>query len=179
MIRTPTLHNEMTITPGSFFLNCSYKPCYIFSSVYTLSAKIQTDLQHYVHAHQHSIFPFQATAQKTHLGKCRNIRTFSPLFIVDNRTHVFGHSPVPQAYCPLFNLSRRVPLDVCMSRIESLKFPTGKVNTFTCMTIITYLHACGTSFCRGVRGESFSNCYMIAAGELREQPETRHAEQTP
>lgn len=69
VIITPTVilcHRETTVTPGCSFLNCLYKPSYIFSSVCTPSTKIQTNLQRCVYAYQQRVFPFRATAHNTY-----------------------------------------------------------------------------------------------------------------
>lgn len=119
---------ETTNTPGCSFLNCLFKPSCVFSFVYT-PAKIQTNLHRYVYVPQQRVFPLQHTERIQE--DTEYIRTFSSLLIVDHRTRVFGHGPVPQAYRTLFNLSSRIPLDLILSWIwVTLKFTTGKATIF-------------------------------------------------
>ena len=84
-----------------------------------------------IHLSAESFSFLRYSTQNTFRKVLEHIRTFSSLLIIDNRTRMFGHSPVPQAYCTLFNLSRRIPLDLILSWIwVTLKFTTGKGTIF-------------------------------------------------
>lgn len=100
---------NITATPRWSFPNCLCKSsCSVFFA-YTLTANIQTNPQHYIYTCQQGAFPFHTAAHK-HIEKGKErIHTFSSLLIADDRTRVFGYSPVPQAYCSLFNLRKRIP----------------------------------------------------------------------
>lgn len=108
-ISTPILcHKEYHCHTTVILPKLCKSSCSVFFA-YTLTANIQTNPQHYIYTCQQGAFPFHTAAHK-HIEKGKErIHTFSSLLIADDRTRVFGYSPVPQAYCSLFNLRKRIP----------------------------------------------------------------------
>lgn len=85
------------------------------SSVSTLPANIQTNPQCCTYTCQQRAFPFHPATHKCVWKGTGRIRTLSSLLVIDDRTHVLGHSPVPQADCTFFNLRRKILLDLMLS----------------------------------------------------------------
>lgn len=131
---TQILCHKITVTLGCSFQNCLYKPSCIFSSAYTLSAKIQTNLQHHVYR------------TYTYIQLFAHHRQQIPCAWSQSSSTGLLHPLQPEQENSIkFNFV----LDLGNIEIHYWK------SSFTCITVMTCPHVCATSFYIAVKGISF------------------------